>query len=207
MKDYLLFCDELLRLYYFFVLKLFYYDLIKNNIGSNHRSTLERKNTSLYGLNDIKPIISGINRKCVGGPKNYNHFWTQWVRLHRYGLKQIQVGQFKGLKPTISGFTGSAWADSKSDVTIVSAIIESPYIHDLTRTLYFILEDIGFFRFTSGFSGTSGYRKWSKPLPRHNFNLCLCPQKRFGWISCLARPWLSAPIFMDEKKTRQCKSW
>ena len=159
MKDHLLFCDELLRLYYFFVLKLFYYDLIKNNIGSNHRSTLEGKNSSLYGLNDIKPIISGINRKCVGGPKKYNHFLTQWVRLHRYGLKKIQVGHFKWLKPTISGFTGNAWADSKSDVTIVSAILESPYKHDLTRTLYIILEDIGFFRFTSGFSGTSGYRK------------------------------------------------
>ena len=55
------------------------------------------------------------------------------------------------------------------------------------------------------FSGTSGYRKWSKPLPRHNFNLCLCPQKKFGWISCLGRPWLSAPIFLNEKKTRHCE--
>ena len=25
------------------------------------------------------------------------------------------------------------------------------------------------------FSGTSGYRKWSNPLPSHNFNLRLCP--------------------------------
>ena len=25
-----------------------------------------------------------------------------------------------------------------------------------------------------------GYRKWSKPLPSHNFNLPLCPEKTFG---------------------------
>ena len=30
------------------------------------------------------------------------------------------------------------------------------------------------------FSGTSGYRKWSKPLPSHNFNLPVCPEKTFG---------------------------
>ena len=42
----LLFCDELFSLCYFFVLKLFYYDLImveQKNIWANHNSILERK--------------------------------------------------------------------------------------------------------------------------------------------------------------------
>ena len=55
------------------------------------------------------------------------------------------------------------------------------------------------------FSGTSGYRKWSKPLPSHNFNLCLCPQEKCGRISRLEWPWLSAPISIIEKKTRHFK--
>ena len=55
------------------------------------------------------------------------------------------------------------------------------------------------------FSGISGYRKWSKPLPSHNFNLCLCPRKKFGKISGLGRPWWSAPILSLKKKTRQYK--
>ena len=122
---------------------------------------------------DIKPIISGFNRKCVGGPKNNIHFWTQLVCLRKYGWEKIYVWLWKRLKPTISGFTGNAWADSKSDVTIESSVIESPYKKDLTRTLYVILEDIAFFRFTSGFPGTSGYRTWSRPTPSNNLNLFL----------------------------------
>ena len=94
----------------------------------------------------------------MGGPENHTHFRTQRVRLRRYGSKKIHVRAFRDIKPTISGFTGNAWAESKSDVTIESTVIESPYKKDLTRTLYGILEDIAFFRFTSGFPGTSGYR-------------------------------------------------
>ena len=70
--------------------------------------------------------------------------------------KRLMFG-FKRLKPIISGFTGNAWADSKSDVTIESAVIESPYKEELTRTLYVILEYIAFFRITSDFPCTSGY--------------------------------------------------
>lgn len=58
------------------------------------------------------------------------------------------------------------------------------------------------FRLTSDFSGTSGYRKWSKPLPSQNFNLCLCPQKEFERISCLGRPWWTIDFTIE--KTRQC---
>ena len=51
------------------------------------------------------------------------------------------------------------------------------------------------------FLGTSGYRKWSKPLPSHNFNLSLCPQEKFGRISRLGWPWWSAPISIIEKNS------
>ena len=50
------------------------------------------------------------------------------------------------------------------------------------------------------FSSTSGYLKWSKHLPSHHFNLCLCPQKKFERISCIERPWWSAPILSLKKK-------
>ena len=145
-----------------------------------------------YGLKKIqfgffkglKPIISGLSRKCVGGPKNNNYVWTQGVRLRRYELKKIQFGLFKGLKPIISGFTGNAWADWKSDVTIVSTIIDSLHKHDLTRTLYKILQDIAFFRFTSGFPRTSGHRrKFLYPLCTSP-NLPLHVTKKFGFLSC-----------------------
>ena len=92
------------------------------------------------------------------------------------------------------------------EVTIVSAIIESPYKHDLTRTLYIILGDIGFFRFTSGFSDTSGYRKWSEPPPRHNFNLCLCLKKSLaGYLVWGGRDWAPRFFWMKKKLVTVCK--
>ena len=63
------------------------------------------------------------------------------------GREKIFVWLLKRLKPTICGFTGNAWADSKSDVIIESTVVKSPYKKGLTGTLYVILEVIAFFRF------------------------------------------------------------
>ena len=52
------------------------------------------------------------------------------------------------------------------------------------------------------FSGTSGYRKWSKPLPSHNFNLFLQLAKEFGFLAWIVWSWEGAPIWIPEKKSR-----
>ena len=60
-------------------------------------------------------------------------------------VKKIHVGPLRGLKPTISGSNGCAWADSKSDVTIVSACLNSTNKNVLTRILFYSFENITFF--------------------------------------------------------------
>ncbi len=154
------------------------------------------KKIHLRAFEGLKPIISGLNRKCVGGPKNNFVCWTQKVYLRKYGWEKIYVWLLKRLKPTISGLTGNAWADSKSDITIESTVNESPCEKDLTRTLYIILEEIAFFRFTSGFSSTSGtpevlsYRRCTAPI---NYRW---PQKKFGTISGLWKKELKNNCFL-----------
>ena len=50
-----------------------------------------------------KPIISGFNRKCVGGAGNHDHFLNQWVRIRRFHFYNILLWSSKGRKPIISG--------------------------------------------------------------------------------------------------------
>ena len=43
-------------------------------LGKVRFSTNFKRSIHFWPSKGIKPIISGLNRKCVGEPKNYNHF-------------------------------------------------------------------------------------------------------------------------------------
>ena len=53
-------------------------------------------------------------------------------------------------------------------------------IENITSSGYYHCFSI-YFRFLD----TSDYRKWSKPLPSHNFNLRLCPTKKV-WVNIVS---------------------
>ena len=64
----------------------------------------------------VKSTISGLNRKCVGGPKNNTHFWSQRVRSRRYWFQKIPISAFKGMKPIISGLKRKCVGGPKNNI-------------------------------------------------------------------------------------------
>ena len=82
------------------------------------------------------------------------------------------------------------WYHTRNDHTQISinATKDEKNWHFLQSLLFLTLKYI-FFR----------YRKWSKPLPSHNFNLRLCPQKvRIKILSGAAV--MEHPDFLNDKK-------
>ena len=61
--------------------------------------------------------------------------------------------------------SGNAWVDAKSDDVIVLYVLGLPYTTGQANILLHKLSKIAIFRFTSGFSGNSGYRSGLK-LPK-----------------------------------------
>ena len=75
-----------------------------------------------------KSITSGLNRKCVDGRNSYGFHRTREVRLPLFRPLHQYIWPHYGHKSIISGFTGSAWAGSKSEVIISFSVLNYPYI-------------------------------------------------------------------------------
>ena len=44
----------------------------------------------------LKPTISSLDQKCVGGAKSHGQFWNQWVRLAWFDTKNRPLWSFRG---------------------------------------------------------------------------------------------------------------
>ena len=141
-------------------------------------------------------------------------FWNQESRALCWNSFLRQIHNFKILQSDWSkNFEIFSWKLFSENIQRILAILdalsprsrklESPYIiPEMMRSMWFWSQIwVNATKKKKKISGTSGYRKWSKPLPISTYALkvCLCLQKKFRWISCLRRPWWSAPILWLEK--------
>ena len=130
--------------------------------------------------------ITSENRKC---PKNRKLPEKQWEQPDNviFLFSQICRIQTKNVG-IIPKMMRSIWFWSQ--ISINATKMKKKW-HFLSQPIIFNVK-VCFF----------GYRKWSKPLPSHNFNLCLSARKKFGriivWEAVMERP-----DFHIEKKTRQ----
>ena len=111
---------------------------------------------------------------------------------------------FISLKPIISGLTGNAWAELKSENVIVFSVPGSPYRGVLSQLLSYQLAVIAVFRITSGFLGTSGLPEVTSPGPWHT-SIPLLPDCKRVWVSSIYRfpPNLCTRFGPRKEKTRQ----